>query len=411
MTEKFKIQGVGIDTSTINLSPWKEGEEIYDYIHTSISSNNDFLLKDYVKSQPGASLVTTIDFIDSPERAILGHVMELGRKKIDLLLVPGNVLIKRSSEIKDTIHGLKSSMLIEEFGISNPESINQIKDIETALGEEIKYVSLDICPLHFNYEIINYCNEHGIYILGFNPFGGYISAPGMISSFTMPYLLGFASTYSTVLFLSGRDIIGSIGCRGYIRENIIGKEVSPKFLLKKSVNKLYKPIKKVVNTSVNLRSDLILEYDIPEFMYPLDELTITLGKTGINVVPEFNKDNRTKTEESVYNILDITDFPEDGTINDIFAISRYQILSVLRTIYPEIDGWKLDSVSFGERISVIGVSRVTRKKRRGVFGKKEEEKETENFLFTVLDKDNIIFIQNYEGDNKNSSVKDSNSNI
>ena len=302
-------------------------------------------------------------------------------------------------------------MLIEEFGISNPESINQIKDIETALGEEIKYVSLDICPLHFNYEIINYCNEHGIYILGFNPFGGYISAPGMISSFTMPYLLGFASTYSTVLFLSGRDIIGSIGCRGYIRENIIGKEVSPKFLLKKSVNKLYKPIKKVVNTSVNLRSDLILEYDIPEFMYPLDELTITLGKTGINVVPEFNKDNRTKTEESVYNILDITDFPEDGTINDIFAISRYQILSVLRTIYPEIDGWKLDSVSFGERISVIGVSRVTRKKRRGVFGKKEEEKETENFLFTVLDKDNIIFIQNYEGDNKNSSVKDSNSNI
>ena len=100
--EKFKIQGVGIDTSTIITKPWlEEGGEIFDYIHTSISVNNDFLLSEYIKNQPGAALITTIDFISNPERALLGHVIELERKKIDLLLVSGDALENKIDEFDD----------------------------------------------------------------------------------------------------------------------------------------------------------------------------------------------------------------------------------------------------------------------------------------------------------------------
>lgn len=398
---KFKVQGVGIDTSTIITKPWEESRgEIYDYIHTSISGNNDFLISDYVKSQPGAALITTIDFIDNPELVLLGHLMVLERDKIDLLLVNGNALERRIDNIKDIIIGLKNSKLIEEFGISEPSSIEQIKKVEDAIGKKIKFISLDICPLHFNYDVINYAKENSIDILGFNPFGGHLSSGGVIESFTIPYLLAFSSTYSSIIFLSGRNLLGSIECRDYIRANIIGSESASKYILKKNVSRLYKPIKKVVDTSIILREDLVLSYNLPEVMYPLGELYITLGKS-YNLFPK-GEEERSDLEKEVFGLLEITSFPQDATLDDIYAICRHQVIGTLKINFPEEDGWKINLINVGDRILGIGVTRKIKNKK---FWKKSGKQESSYFLLAVPDRDNIVFLEE-NSDNKNTSQEE-----
>ena len=391
---KFKIQGVGIDTSSITEKPWIEsGGEIFDYIHTSIRANNDFLLKEYVGSQPGASLITTIDFFDNPERAILGHVMELGRNKVDLLLVPGNVLSKKLGVLKDTVDALKHSSLIGELGISNPSSPDEIKEISGALGEKIKYISLNLCPLHFNYDVIEYAKGEGIDILGFNPFGGSLSAEGIIQAFTVPYLLSFAGSYSTILFLSGRDLFRAIDGRDYLRRNVIGAESSSKFTLKKSVNRLYKPLKKVVNTSLMFSDNIILSYDSPGIMYPPDEVVVTLGKE-YELIPRENKYSITKTEDSVNSLLDITEFPNDGDWKDKYAIVRYQILGLLRSLYPEEDGWKMNLIPGGDRVLGIGLVRETREKPSAKIFKGKKITESLYFLLYINSEGTVMFVEN-----------------
>ena len=391
---KFKIQGVGIDTSNIIEKPWiEEGGEIFDYIHTSIRANNDFLLKEYVKSQPGASLITTINFFDNPERAILGHVMELGRKKIDLLLVPGNVLTKKLGSLKDIVDGLRNSSLIGELGVSNPGNPDEIKEISNALEKKIKYISLDLCPLHFNYDVVEYAKSENIEILSFNPFGGSISAEGMIQAFTVPYLLSFASSYSTILFLSGRDLFRAIDERDYLRKNVIGADSSSKFTLKKNVNRLYKPFKRVVNTSLMFSEDIILSYDSPGIMYPPDEIVVTLGKE-YESIPKEDKYLETKTEDSVNSLLNITEFPEDEDWRDKYAIVRYQILGLLRSLYPEENGWKMNLISGGDRILGIGLVRETREKPEAKIFKGKKITESLYFLLYINSEGTVMFIEN-----------------
>ena len=49
MSNKFKISGVGIDTTRINKILNKNELEDYTYIHTSISAGNDTLIKSGIK--------------------------------------------------------------------------------------------------------------------------------------------------------------------------------------------------------------------------------------------------------------------------------------------------------------------------------------------------------------------------
>lgn len=48
----------------MTIKPWVDSEDEYsfDYFHTSISANNDFLISEFIKSFPGGNLITSIDF-------------------------------------------------------------------------------------------------------------------------------------------------------------------------------------------------------------------------------------------------------------------------------------------------------------------------------------------------------------
>ena len=169
MKNKFKINGVGLDTRRLTVCPSSSFDELFDYIHTSISENNDYIISDFIKHQSGASLITTVDFSDTLETALTGHLLTIGRNKIDLLLISSNC-----NWDFDNIKQLKTSGIIDSVGISNPDSIDRIIELREKL--DIRYISLELCPLNFKYDIISWCSENNITILGFNPFGGHISA-------------------------------------------------------------------------------------------------------------------------------------------------------------------------------------------------------------------------------------------
>lgn len=396
---RFKIQGIGLDTTNIKDILLTEDLN-FDYIHTSISSNNDYLLKDFFKRSSNCpSLVTTIDFFDNPEKALMGHLIELGKLDgvIDLLLVTEEAIIRNNGSVKDTVSSLKESGIIKEFGISNPSTVEDIKDIEKLLGFKIKYISLDICPLNFNYEVISWCKDNGIDIFGFNPFGGHISSLAMIDSFTVPYLLGFISTYSSVVFLSGRDLKLSIESRDFIKSNIIGSNVLDKFILKKSIFKLYKPItsKKVVRTSLILKEDLILDYDSPNLMFPLNEIIFNIGKLDNKSIVNLPEESlRTDIEERVYSLLNITEYPKDSNNLIKLAIARYQVMDVLNINFPKAQEWSINIIQLCDKVFGICVTKKASTKFKKIFSKKKVSEDINKyFILSITNEGNIVFIE------------------
>lgn len=378
MKNNFKISGVGLDTRRLTICPSNSFDELFDYIHTSISENNDYIISDFIKYQSGASLITTIDFSDTMETVLAGHLLTLGRDKIDLLLINSNC----KWDINN-IEQLKISGIIDSVGISNPDSIERIIEIRKEIGEDkIKYISLDLCPLNFRYDIVNWCFENNITILGFNPFGGHISAASIIDSFSIPYLLGFSATYCSIVFLSGEDIFQCIPERNYLN-NLIGKEIEPKYILKKNISKLYKPIKKTVKTSLNIGDNITFPYECPEIIYEPEEILLNLGKTIESIPQQIEK---TELESEVYQLINVLYKPTDASTSDLFAIYRYRVLELLKVKFPE-NTWEHVYGKLGDKLMAI----VVRKENKTGWIKKKVDIINNTFILGMTSENKIFF--------------------
>lgn len=355
-----KISGVGLDTRGLTYCPTVDLEDgCYDYIHTSISENNDYVISDLAKQYYGLPLVTTIDFSDSMDYTVSGHLITLERDSIDLLLIDSNCNFNR-----DLIKSMKANKLIIDFGVSNPSSVERLQEIQKELGDEkIEYISLNLCPFNFNYDIVNWCESNDVKIMGFNPFGGHISANSMIDSFTVPYLLGFSATYCTVVFVSGRDMFTANLDRKHL-DNLIKQEVEPRYILKKNISKLYKPIKKVVETSIVIGEDTI-PYDSPDTIFNIDDIVFSLGKS-VEKISEVDISSKESLGNKIKNIVDLTQVPADIDSKSLYALYRYRVLEYLKTLFPE-DEWKFTYMRITDNLMAISV-----KKDAGSWLKKKE---------------------------------------
>lgn len=344
---KFKIEGVGLDLTTLDYSPSEDNG--FDYICTSITANNEDAIREYVKECSGSPLVTKIDFIDRSSEAIGLHLDQLERRMIDLLLVDASCdFIKYADELSFLV----DRGYVDVIGVYNLESVERAKEIKTVIPD-LKYIGLDVCPLNFNHELISWAQENDVSIIGFNPFGGHISAQGIIESFTVPYLLEFFSSYVTLGFLSGRDIFAAKQDKDYL-ESLIDKEVkNPKlYSLDKSVAKLYKPLKKAVGVSISLDANHILPLGFADTLYDPSELVIQLGKAleetrDLDVVVG-------GLEDEVYKYYEDFVVPED-TESDlvILAMFRPHVVELIKSFYPESDGWEVHCGRAGEKLFVI----------------------------------------------------------
>lgn len=378
--KKFKISGIGLDTTTIKFTP--VDDTVYDYLYTSISANNDYIISDYVKSMPLASLVVGVDSVDNINDLLYKHIKTIGRDSIDLLLVDAKC------NLKDLNIEEVSNVGVKEIGIKNPISVDQILNTQKDLGEnKLKTISLNISPFCFNFDIIDYCNNNNIKIMSFNPFGGNISSQSMIESFSSPYLLSFSSTYSTVMFLSGRDLFLSRESKQYV-ENLIGKDTKPIFVLRKNVNKLIKPIKKVVNTCVNFEDLITINYNSPELLYNYEDVSFSLGKVKSDLITI--DDTVTDIEKEVNNLFKISYIPSNIEKGELFALYRYQAFDYLKIKYLQDFGWNTEYLRMSDNMVAIKISKTVKK---GWIKKKDKILEEVTYFFAMVNDCTPVFLK------------------
>ena len=390
----FKVSGVGIDTTTMNFPP-VDRDNIYSYIYTSISANNDYIIADYVKYMSGASLLVGVDSLDAIDTLISSHLKTLGREKVDLLLIDAKCDWENYFDFVRL-----NNRGVEEVGVKNPESIEQLEKIGQITGKQVKYVAMDLSPLYFNYELITWCEKNSVELFTFNPLGGYLSSNAMINAFSVPYLLSFAGTYSDVVFLSGREEFYSSQSKKFI-EGLYGKETKSIFTLKKSVNRLYKPIKKVVNTAVKFgeedKESFIINYNSPELLYDYDEISFSLGKIKDDIISVDNKTiidkgGEKEAVEEVRGLFELTYLPKDITPDELYALYRYRVLNYLKVNYLSDLGWKIEYVRLGDKMMAIRVMRDWKKKSWFSRKKKDSENKSINFFFALI-KNKPVFLE------------------
>lgn len=388
--EKFKVSGVGLDTSNL-VSEVLEKNLGFKYLYTSISSNNDFLIKEAVDEN--TILVTGIDFLDEARTALEFHLQCLKRENVNLLLIPADKDIERyGKELRE----LMVDRVVENIGINRPKSLKDLQDVQKKLdtiGIKVEYISLDICPYNFDYSIVSYCESNKIQILGFNPFGGFKNSGCMIESFTSPYLLGFAATYSSIIFLSGRNLEASSGSKLYV-ESLIGKEVTPKYILRKTVKKLISGFGDVISCSLKINEGFIVPIDLPEYLYPFEDLKITFGKSVSETDLEFFNFDTTEIEDSIQNTFEYLKKPEDGEDLDFLSIIRPKILEHLKSVYYDLP---IEQAKLGKNIFMISCPKVVTKKMPWY---KRDKTEIKTDIYILYYKSDRFLFRRYNFANK-----------
>jgi hypothetical protein len=352
----YKIKGIGLDTTTLD---YVADVGDYDYLHTSISANNGLIIRGILEESI-ATIITSIDFLDQADKAIINHLYELGRDRIDLLLINSTCDFEKYSEqIKD----LLDSSLVDQIGLKNPNNPEEIKRIMKIMPK-LKYISLELCPLNFNYEIVKFCEDNDIDILVFNPYGGYISAPVLIDSFTMPYLLNFAAYYGTIVFLSGRELSSNAQKR-YL-EPLIDAEVENEsiYQLNKTVKKLVKPLKKMVNTSIVINEEITLPFQaLQSSLFSGDDLILSLDKTYYKVNKNDDLDDVEKYITEYLSKKEEYKLPEDtGNDSNSLSVLRYYISKWLDEILDR-NNTVINCVKLSNNIFVYLVYEEEKKRR------------------------------------------------
>ena len=373
---KYKIQGVGIDCTNLEFSPLDEMD--FGYLYTSIEANNEETIREFVQSNSGSPLITRISFLDKCIDAVLNHLNSLLRENIDLLLVDANCDFEKYAK---NLTYLLDYRFVDVIGVYNPESVDQLKKIMSVVSD-IKYVGLELCPLNFNYELVKFLIEQNIDIIGFNHFGGKLSSWGLIDSFSVPYLLEFAATYSTLSILSGRDIYLSWKEKDYL-EDLIEKEIRDANLyrLDKSVSKLYKPLNKMTGVSLKVDLNHTIPVGLSDSIFNPEDLEISLGD-AVEDCRDFDIELKS-IEDIVYNQYKLFTPPED-TESDAAIISLFKptVKELMHNKFGK--GWVISEQRAGDKIFVLTAMHPIYR-GRWIF-RRLVKLETKNYLFYINNK-------------------------
>lgn len=374
---KFKIEGTCIDTSTMKgYVPAAILGSSFDYILTSIPANNDVLIKDYVGSFKFSEtkLIVHASHLDGLCDTVKSHVELVGRDYVDILLVDSKADWKLAGS---EVVGLGDRC--KAWGIMEPESVEEVKKIVETVGSDsiVKYIALTINPLEFNLDLINYCTDNGILVIGLNPLGGYLSAPRNITAFTVPYLLGFSAFYSDITVISGRNLDTADNDSLYL-SGLKGKDAGNNYVLKKSTNKPVKGVSQAVFTSFKLK-DEIIPYDDPTMCLYADQMVLEVGKpskklkktepvqrppkdTDDVVLPgETDSSDSSKFVEQANHLLNILHLPSDGDESSKFAVAKYKLLDLIKCDFSSAV-WSYDFSMIGKSVMMVLLTRKPVKK-------------------------------------------------
>lgn len=184
----------------------------------------------------------------------------------------------------------------------------------------ISSIATTICPLYFDYKLYKLITEDFNIpnIIGINFYGNEDSRQLVINSFSKDYLIKFVSTYADYVSITNikeESLISSLQ----------GQESLPMFELKRTVNKLVKPLKKAVWNYLEISNNFIIESNNPNIISP--EIKLSLGKKD-EVIPG-NPDHRDELEIEIEDLLQEIKVPSDARKSKdvesfiFFNIKRY----------------------------------------------------------------------------------------
>lgn len=390
--KKFQIQGVGLDTTNIN-HPFGDEEDWFDYIYTSISANNDFILKDSLKHlNPDPPLIVYVEFLENLSELLNYHLNVLGRTQIDLLMFSGDL---NPEEVEKTMEGFKAN--IRAFGVKDVKTVKQLEKFLNIKNIAIRHVGLNISPTDFNFEVIRYCKNKQIPLFGFNPMGGYLSSARNIMSFTIPYLLSFAAANCDVVMLSGRDTQKAWEDMKFLRT--LRNRVYEDNSLYELDRRVYKPASSLataIKTAIDLGHGYKLPYSDPHFS-TLDGTDII---TSFKTVGEYPKNYIGIYEiqpdyVKIRDILLLLDYPDSWQPEIKFAYARYNVMNYFEKNYPSAE---IDYVLIGKSIFLINFHQPTLYKGAFLWQKIVQEEINGVYILANPDGNKIIWREADEDD-------------
>ena len=145
--ELFRIKGVGLDTTNLNYTPSLEPGD-FDYVHIDLRSNNEEFISEISKE---SNIFLTVDYLDNLSTSLNSFIAQNGLRNLQGLLINSKCDFDKFS---DQLQELINLGIITEsaVGISMPESVDRLKELDKII--KFKYISLNICPLSFNVEIL-----------------------------------------------------------------------------------------------------------------------------------------------------------------------------------------------------------------------------------------------------------------
>lgn len=344
---KNKIKGVGLDCSTLSYRPadWI----LPDNLYYDTSSNNFQCIKGLTE---GKNLIIRVG---TAKEGLIQILEGLGLDRpIDILLLP-------TSKIDPTL--LKEALDkfdIKNVGIDRPESLTQLGEAAELIKSVIipTYISLNLCPLYFQKEIIDWAEENEVRVLGFNPFGGFVSSSSIIESFSVPFLLNFSAAYSEVVFLSGRDPYNATNYQDYLL-SLVGEDrmESDMVEIEKSVNHLVKPLPQLVYMGLKMSDGSIIPISNPDSIFNPGELVF-----GSEEIMWEDKTENLDTDDIIKSILEFNLFS--------LPISKdYDKPTNLSIILPSImkelkkTGSEVEMMKLGDQTFLIKVEKTFREMR------------------------------------------------
>ena len=389
---KFKVKGCGLDTTTATYLFNNDGHD-FQYIHTSIEIGNDCLLRKSLATISGTLYSVEVNFTEKLSEILKNHMNILGISEINMLFFNASL---GKEKIQEAIEKLRSeSIPITNFGIKDPRDA---KEIEELLDPEQKdpdpnkilaAVGMDVSPTEFDLESIEYCKKYNIPIFGFNPLGGYISAPRNIQALTVPYLLEFSAAYSDVVMLSGRDLFLAAEDAKYVQVLIDKEYEESKYRLTKKVHKPVSSLGKLVYTAIDFGHGYILPYEDPSFCTLGGDIKSKINKAEIAYPENYSPLYETQPDYvKLLALLSELEYPDEWSNEIKLAYAKYKIIEYLKENYPK---GEINCTPIGKEILVIEVHQPIIYKGFFLWRKVEQKQEDRVYLLFCNEQNEIVF--------------------
>lgn len=365
MKMKFDGYGVDLSTTTIMIDPAIDPK----WIMTSIEANNDTTIGWYTSIRKSIPLIVKGGCFVRMKNMLENHLKFLGRDKAEVLLLP----VDTPWDILD------EDLPTNDYGVINPETVEELEEIKKR--HKFTYVALDTSPLCYNNEIIEWAASQRIKVIGTNPFGGFLSYPRNLQTFTAPFLLKFSAANTNIVMVSGRDMALASQDMEFL-DDCLDMEGAEDYYMRKTIDKSVKPIKKAIDTFIN-DNGVLLGYDSPELLLP-EVVTALAGKSKENL-GSLVKDPTDPFQE----FMDKVSIPEEMSPGERLALVKYSVTDYLRIHYTEEDHWKIFYTIVPSSVLAVRLNRPSIPKR-GFWRKNEPEKDINYIIYLTADRKIIV---------------------